>query len=177
MTDDVCISPLYYGSDGLLVHQNFVNEQRAELSAEVHLSTKSDYKGCEVEFTVLDAEGNTVVSSSSTGIYRDQTLINVAIDRPHLWNGTADPYLYKVVTVLKRDGKEMDRVEDTIGLRYFWIDKDKGFFLKRNSTTPTLTSSRRWVSTRFVSPTTRRPTTCSTNPTAAVCSSGKRFHS
>ena len=129
VTDDVCISPLYYGSDGLLVHQNFVNEQRAELSAEVHLSTKSDYKGCEVEFTVLDAEGNTVVSSSSTGIYRDQTLINVAIDRPHLWNGTADPYLYKVVTVLKRDGKEVDRVEDTIGLRYFWIDKDKGFFL------------------------------------------------
>ena len=170
VTDDVCISPLYYGSDGLLVHQNFVNEQRAELSAEVHLSTKSDYKGCEVEFTVLDAEGNTVVSSSSTGIYRDQTLINVAIDRPHLWNGTADPYLYK------RASSSMAVRSNSVAFRAIRTGSSMPLPSRRNSTTPTLTSSRRWVSTRFVSPTTRRPTICSTNPTAAVCSFGKKSH-
>jgi hypothetical protein len=53
----------------------------------------------------------------------------VGIDNPHLWNGVEDPYLYKTFTVLKRNGKEIDRVEEKIGLRYFHLDPDKGFFL------------------------------------------------
>ena len=129
LTDDVCISPLYYGSEGVLIHQK-VNEQHAELSAEVHTLCKADgYKGCEIEFSVFDAEGNTVASTKTANIQNDRAWLNVSIDRPHLWNGMADPYLYKTVTILRRDGKEIDRVEDTIGLRYFWVDKDKGFFL------------------------------------------------
>ncbi len=129
ITDDVCISPLYYGSEGVLIHQNVVNEQRAELSAEVHLLSQHGYQDCEVEFRVLDAAGNLVASHATPYINNDRAWINVAINQPHLWNGMADPYLYKTETILRRNGQEIDRVEDTIGLRYFWIDKDKGFFL------------------------------------------------
>ncbi|MBR5716578.1 MAG: DUF4982 domain-containing protein [Bacteroidales bacterium] len=129
LTDDVCISPLYYGSEGVLIHQK-VTDQHADLSAEVHTLCKADgYKGCEIEFTVFDAEGNKVASTKTANIQNNRAWLNVGIDRPHLWNGMADPYLYKTVTILRRDGKEIDRVEDTIGLRYFWVDKDKGFFL------------------------------------------------
>lgn len=127
--DDVCISPLYYGSEGVLIAQKRVDERHADLQATVHLSTKSDYKDCAVEMTVLDANGNVVVKKNSPYIFNDRCVINMEVENPHLWNGLADPYLYKVVTVLTRGGKEIDRVEDNIGLRYFHIDTDKGFFL------------------------------------------------
>ena len=130
--DDVCISPLYYGSDGLLVTQKLVTEKHAELQAEVHLSTLSDYKNCEVELSLLDAGGKVISRKVSPYINNDKCTINFSVENPHLWNGVSDPYLYKVTAVLKRDGKEVDRVEDQIGLRYFYIDADKGFFLNGN---------------------------------------------
>ena len=129
VTDPVCITPLYYGSSGVLIHQTLVNERRAELFAEVRLSTTTDYKGCEVYFALEDATGKVVAEKVSTLVNDDRALCYLGLDNPHLWNGKADPYLYKAVTVLKKDGKEIDRVEENIGFRYFWVDQDKGFFL------------------------------------------------
>ena len=40
-----------------------------------------------------------------------------------------DPYLYKGVVILRKDGKEIDRREEEIGFRYFHADAEKGFFL------------------------------------------------
>lgn len=127
--EDVCISPLYYGSEGVLVAQKRVDEKHADLQATVHLSTRSDYKDCQVEMAIMDAQGNTVAKKTSPYIWNDRCVMNFEVENPHLWNGTDDPYLYKVVTTLTRGGKEVDRVEDQIGLRYYHIDTDKGFFL------------------------------------------------
>ena len=127
--DDACISPLYYGSTGVLIHQLYASEKRAELRAEIHLSTKSDYENCAIEFTVLDAADNIISSQVDSILENDGAVINVDIDNPHLWNGIKDPYLYKTVTVLTRNGNEIDRVEENIGVRYFYVDADKGFFL------------------------------------------------
>ncbi|MBP1541353.1 MAG: glycoside hydrolase family 2 protein [Prevotella sp.] len=128
-TEDVCITPLYYGSSGVLIRQTAVSEQRAEITAEIHLSSKTDYKGCTVEFTVLDANGNTVARKETPYIHNDQAVMNLAVEKPHLWNATEDPYLYRTVTVLKRNGQEMDRIEECIGFRTFYVDANKGFFL------------------------------------------------
>ena len=129
VTDKACISPLYFGSGGVLIHQNLVNEQRAEISAEVILSSADGYEGCEVEFTLEDAEGRVVARKSAAPVGDGKVSLPLGIDRPHLWNGREDPYLYKAVAVLKRDGREIDRVEEMTGFRYFWVDKDRGFFL------------------------------------------------
>ena len=127
--DDACISPLYYGSNGVLIHQLYASEKRTELRAEIHLSTKSDYENCAIEFKVLDAADNIISSQVDSILVSDGSVINVGIDNPHLWNGIKDPYLYKTVTVLTRNGKEIDRIEENIGVRYFYVDADKGFFL------------------------------------------------
>lgn len=130
ITDDVCISPLYYGSEGVLLHQKRVTEQQAELQAEVHLLSQSgSYNDCELQFALLDAEGNTVATQRTTTIYNDEATLNLTLDHPHLWNGQDDPYLYTMVTTLYRNGKEIDRVTEKTGFRYFSIDADKGFFL------------------------------------------------
>ena len=127
--DDACISPLYYSSAGVFVRQLLVSEKRAELRAEIFLSTRSDYKSCEVEFSILDKDNKVVYSQTTPSINNNKVVINADIDNPHLWNGVKDPYLYKTLTILKRNGKEIDLVEENIGLRYFYIDPDKGFFL------------------------------------------------
>ena len=129
VTEPECISPLYFGSNGVLIHQNLVNDRRAELSVEVHLSSLEDFTGCEVSFRLEDASGNVVAQKLSSTVNNGRATCFIGLDNPHLWNGKQDPYLYKAVTVLKKDGKEIDRVEEMIGLRYFWVDADKGFFL------------------------------------------------
>lgn len=129
VTEAQCISPLYFSSNGVFVHQNVVNEKHAELGVDVYLSTLSDYKGCEVIFSLEDAQGNVVARKNSTLVNNDRASCFVGLNNPHLWNGKDDPYLYNAVTVLMKDGKEIDRVEEKIGLRYFWVDPDQGFFL------------------------------------------------
>ncbi|MFN8239339.1 MAG: glycoside hydrolase family 2 TIM barrel-domain containing protein [Bacteroidales bacterium] len=127
--DDACISPVYYSSSGVFISQLLVSESRAELRAEIILSTRTDYKDCEVEFSILDKDNKAVFSRSIPYININKVVCNVGIDKPHLWNGVKDPYLYKAVTVLKRNGKEIDRVEENIGIRSYYVDPDKGFFL------------------------------------------------
>ena len=123
-----CISPLYYGSDGVLIAQKRVSEERAELSARVHLSSAEGYEGCELRFSLLDAAGEEVASTLHDRLVTDVVTLNLAVEHPHLWHGTEDPYLYTAVTVLLKDGVEVDRVEEAIGLRYFTIDREKGLF-------------------------------------------------
>jgi beta-galactosidase len=52
------------------------------------------------------------------------------VERPRLWQGMSDPYLYKVVmTVRSRDGLLLDEVVQPLGLRSLHFDSDKGLFL------------------------------------------------
>jgi len=127
--DDACISPVYYSSTGVFISQLLVSEKRAELRAEIILSTRSDYKNCEVVFSILDKDNKAIFNQSIPYINIDKVVCNVGIDNPHLWRGVKDPYLYKAVTVLKRNGKEIDRVEENIGIRSYYVDPNKGFFL------------------------------------------------
>ena len=126
--EPTCISPLYFGSDGVLISQR-TNREHAELHAEIHLSTLTDYGECEVRMDLEDAAGEKVAETCFNRIHTDVVTLGLGIDRPHLWNGKADPYLYKAVVTLVKDGVELDRVEEQIGLRYFHIDPEKGFFL------------------------------------------------
>lgn len=49
---------------------------------------------------------------------------------PHLWHGTADPYLYDLVTqVVAADGTVSDEVRQPYGLRTMAFDPDRGFIL------------------------------------------------
>ena len=50
------------------------------------------------------------------------------IDNPHLWD-IDDPYLYKVYNIVKEDDKIVDVTETTFGIRSFYFDANKGFFL------------------------------------------------
>ena len=55
--------------------------------------------------------------------------LRVTVPQPHLWNGRKDPYLYRAVVELRSADEMVDSVEQPLGLRYYSVDPDKGFFL------------------------------------------------
>jgi len=88
---------------------------------------------CEVIQRLLDAEGREVCKSTyaSLPLKAKQTRgikQQMALSNPHLWS-TTDPYLYKVETTVKIDGKVTDVYETTTGLRDIKFDAEKGFLL------------------------------------------------
>ncbi|HUB87299.1 MAG TPA: glycoside hydrolase family 2 TIM barrel-domain containing protein, partial [Verrucomicrobiae bacterium] len=86
---------------------------------------------------VFDAGGQCVATTNqfiflTTNRTAEPCWLRVVVPKPHLWNGRADPYLYKAVVELRSTNvlyKVWDSVEQQIGLRFYRIDPDKGFFL------------------------------------------------
>ena len=45
----------------------------------------------------------------------------------------ADPYLYNITATLIKDKKPVDRIYDRFGVREYYVDSEKGFFLNGKS--------------------------------------------
>lgn len=58
---------------------------------------------------------------------------SVEIKNVHLWNGLADPYLYNITATLIKNKQPVDRIYDRFGVREYYIDSEKGFFLNGKS--------------------------------------------
>ena len=89
--------------------------------ADICVETWANVEG-DVKVTLLDAEGKTVAEGKGTNV-------TLNVKNIHLWDGVADPYLYTVKAELTVDGKVVDEVKTTCGVRYFSFDPDKGFYL------------------------------------------------
>ena len=89
---------------------------------------------CEVSHRLLDADGREVAKSESSTIMLrakqtlNSQLLTLNLSAPHLWS-PADPYLYKVETTVKVDGRVTDVYETTTGIRDIEFDADRGFLL------------------------------------------------
>ena len=83
--------------------------------------------------SVLDAGGNQVADSRQQITLAPNVTapywLRVTVPHPHLWNGRQDPYLYKAVIELRSGDNVVDSVEQPLGLRFYSVDPDKGFFL------------------------------------------------
>ena len=130
VTEDVCIEPAYYASSGVFFTQSDVSEKKAHLKIEALLSAReTTVTGCEVEFRLYDKE-KLLCRVASAEVGEDKkVMMDIVLERPHLWDGVKNPYLYKGVVILRKDGKEIDKVEQPLGLRYYTTDADRGFFL------------------------------------------------
>lgn len=131
MTGKQCIRPDYFASSGVFVRQDNISRQRAELTVKTMLSLDESVKeksDLTLLTTMYDADGK-VVAEVPTRV--DDVLVHqkITIEKPHLWNGRKDPYLYKVKTTLKRGSETLDDVCVATGLRYFSVDNKRGFFL------------------------------------------------
>ena len=129
VTEQDCISPLFYASPGVFIHQDKVSEKQAQITVETMLSLRGKKQGLKVRTTVEDAKGNIISQNIEQNVTNENVKQPFVIDHPVLWNAKQNPHLYKVIVELLDDGKVIDRVEQRTGLRYFSVDADKGFFL------------------------------------------------
>jgi beta-galactosidase len=87
-----------------------------------------------IKAVVTDDKGNTVAQAeekiSANNNQRLENVLKMHIDKPHLWSGRKDPYLYTLdVRVEDSQGQLLDRLQQPLGLRYFEVDRDKGLIL------------------------------------------------
>ena len=89
---------------------------------------------CEVSHRLLDADGREVAKSSPSTVTLkakqtlNSQLLTMNLNAPHLWS-PADPYLYKMETTVKVDGRVTDVYETSTGIRDIEFDADRGFLL------------------------------------------------
>lgn len=132
MTNPTCISPLDYASSGVYLVQESVSQKEARISVKVNLSNAAADTDVELNVQVID--GQKLIGRESRklrlqGNTHTQEEIPLVIKDPHLWDGCADPFLYQVQVSLQQDGRMIDNVSQPLGLRSFYTDPDKGFFL------------------------------------------------
>ncbi len=132
--NEVCISPLIYGSDGVQIIQQNVSKENAELKVNVWVDNSlSKSAATELQFILRDAEGKQVAESKLDAEIpageSKQVSSLVKLAKPHLWHGIDDPYLYQLEVKLSSAGKPLDQFEHAVGFRFYHIDAEKGFFL------------------------------------------------
>jgi len=132
--DKLSVTPLDYASPGVFIKQARVTPEAAELEivTEVRNANKSA-KTATIRCTVSDGQGNKVSESHTRSELAGNGTTNVVqrltLTKPHLWNGRADPYLYAVTVDISDGDRLADRVTQPLGLRYFRVDPNEGFFL------------------------------------------------
>jgi len=90
---------------------------------------------CELVSRVIDQEGIVVLRLVETatlppGVEREFDQIGSLEDNVHFWD-TGHPYLYRVNSLVRIAGNDIDCVENRIGLRKFELDHERGFLLNQ----------------------------------------------
>jgi beta-galactosidase len=127
--------PTDHGSPGVAWLQTSIGKKQARLDVTAQIANGTGHpETLSVIASVFDAAGNFVAGNRQSIFLTTNTTevpcrLRIDIPRPHLWNGRADPYLYRAVVELRSTNKVWDAVEQQIGLRFYSIDPDKGFSL------------------------------------------------
>jgi beta-galactosidase len=134
LTDEVCISPLDYASPGIYLKQEKVSVTEALVQTRIFLSNSSvSSKNVTLQLKVKEGDKTIINESKILVLNPENRSIDITIPlifkNPRLWNGEIDPFMYKVEVALVIDNKEIDKVVQPLGLRYFSVDANKGFVL------------------------------------------------
>ena len=123
-----------HASPGVIWKQTSITKKKAILDVTAQISNGTrDRRPMTLVATVYDANGKKVEESkqpieltpNATAPY----WLHLELSHPHLWNGRLDPYLYRAVVELRSTNGVADSVEQPLGLRFYRVDPDKGFFL------------------------------------------------
>ena len=116
VTEPTTISPLYYGTDGILVHQNNISDTSVDATVSVYVTTLSE-KACDLALTVRAPTGDVVLSRYiKSRIEGNNKPINIPItlEEPLLWY-PSEPNLYTITVGIGT--REEDQVSVTTGFR------------------------------------------------------------
>lgn len=134
-TSDLHVDMMDHGGSGIRTHTEQITGDRADVAAEIRITNSGrTARNALVVARLLDATGAEVGRSQARLAVAhgttQSTSLAIAVAQPRLWNGTINPYLYRlVVEVRDQRGQTTDEVEQTIGIRQMAFDPDRGFLL------------------------------------------------
>ena len=138
---------IHIAQDGVFAY-SLVNDKRTTVSTETEIVNEGllSMSGVTVQTFLLDQSDHVVAKSAATalgshaqnnnpnqGALRLNNIVsannnflvkqNVIVNAPHLWS-LNDPYLYRVLVVVKQNGKIIDQVKNRFGIRTIQIKPD-----------------------------------------------------
>ncbi len=133
-TADIDFTPTDHGSPGITWQQTKITPDAATLDVTAEISNGNRaVQPVSLVLTVFDAGGRAMATTQQdirpAGNRTAPYFVRLTMDHPHLWNGRSDPYLYKAVAELRSTNGVLDSVEQPLGLRFYSVDPEKGFFL------------------------------------------------
>lgn len=134
VTEPYHISVTDCASPGVYITQKNVSKKQADVKVKVKLDNGTLQPApVTLQNTIYDQEGKQIATNSRSvdlSAQGEQTYeSSFTIKKPTLWQGRENPYLYKVVSRLIKDGQVIDEVVQPLGLRKYEIVAGKGFYL------------------------------------------------
>ena len=124
------LEPVHVAHWGTYVTTPEVSEQSATVVVKTNVSNRSESSAAvDLTTSIVNAEGRVVTKLTEKGIgLNGEVGQTLKVSVPMLWSDER-PYLYKVVSELRQNGRVADRYETPLGIRTFRFDVNKGFFL------------------------------------------------
>ncbi len=126
VTDRTALSPLYYGSEGVLIYPSEVSDKAVKGEAELHLLTEAETDAM-LRLDIRNAQNKVVFTRSQRirGLQEAPLRIPFGFEQPKLWS-PEEPNLYRVeVSLLGRHAD--DTVCVTTGFRAVTVDAETGW--------------------------------------------------
>ena len=126
-------SPVHIAQWGTYVTTLEITENLAKINIITRIqNTTGKEPDVSVENILVNRDGKVVgqANRSFTQALKGVSSVaqEIAISSPILWS-IENPYLYKVITKLSKEGKTIDEYETSIGIRSFEFNAEKGFIL------------------------------------------------
>jgi beta-galactosidase len=133
-TAGVGVDLLDHGGPGVYIHTPRITPTSADVAVQTLLRNDTTTpRDLSVTTRIVDASGRIVATDTAPimlGAGATATLDRtLALARPRLWQGLADPYLYRAKVEVRDGSALLDQVEQRFGVRSITIDPDHGLLL------------------------------------------------
>lgn len=117
--------------DGIYLKQTKLENEMYNLEIKGTVCSEKTITDAEVILSLNDRQGICVQQKIIKIQIDEKTSFEevIEIEKPNLWKGIEDPYLYKLVAQIKVDGCIMDKRNIEYGFRTIEVDPQKGVFL------------------------------------------------
>ncbi|GHT09575.1 beta-galactosidase [Bacteroidia bacterium] len=139
VTEKINIAVTDYASPGVYLTQQNVTKQSADVSVKIKLENKrKEAETVKIRTTIYETNGN-IKTQKETSVKvlpqgRQVFTQELAVKKPHLWQGLEDPYLYKTVVQIELKGQIIDEIVQPLGLRHFELRAGDGMYLNGKKT-------------------------------------------
>ncbi|MGA9292749.1 MAG: beta-galactosidase GalA [Ignavibacteriaceae bacterium] len=126
-------SPLHIAEYGTFVTSKLKDNNAVITTRTTVVNDSSESMTFDIEEKILDEKGKTISSGTKKHLVlnpadKKEYFSNYDVNNPKLWS-IENPYLHKLETVIRSEGKIADVYETTFGIRTVRFDPDQGFFL------------------------------------------------